>query len=600
MPSTEEWVLVGIITAVLVGIASNRVRPDLIALLVLVTMPVTGIVSFEEAFAGFSRSVVITIIGLFMITQGLEDTGVVRWTADRIRQLGGESELRLILLFMASGAALSLVMNNIAAGAVLLPAAVQVGRDSRIAPSKLLMPLSFGTLVGGMATYFTTANIIMSSILSDQGQGRLNMLDFFPTGGIIVLAGLLFMALVGRRLLPDRASVGQSAHLECLSRDLYDAYHLDERLWDIGVPAGSVLVGTRLKLSRIGQELGITVVGIRRKRQMIPNPDPAEIILPDDHLWVLGREERVRKMADWGVEIAPANHQTPSTLEPSIDLTEVFIPPRSTAVGKTLAELLFRTRYGVTAVALWREGRSVRTDVGKVPLEVGDALLVTGQTSSIAALSNERDFVVLRGETAHPLLPHKAGWAVLITVSVLLLAILEITPTAEAMMIGATAMALTGCINLDEAYRSIEWRVIFLIAGMLPISTGMVETGLAERCGSALVDAAAPYGPLALVGGLFFLTVLITQIIGGQVAALVIGPIAVTSALQLGVNPQAAAVTVAIACSAAFLTPVAHPVNVIMMGPGGYTFNDFFKIGAGMTLVTFLALLLGMRLFWQL
>jgi di/tricarboxylate transporter len=600
MFSSQEWVLIGVIAAALVGIASGRIRADLIALLVLVTLPIVGVVSFQEALSGFSRSVVITIIGLFMITQGLEDTGVVQWIADRLKQIGGGSELRLILLFMTTGAVLSLVMNNIAAGAVLLPAAVQVGRESKVAPSKLLIPLSFGTLVGGMATYFTTANIILSSILRDQGQERLSMMDFFPTGGVIVLAGLLFMAIVGRRLLPTRESVGQSAIPHSLSPALYDAYQLDERLWELCVPSHSKLAGTQLKLSRIGEELGITVVGIWRGRHMILNPDPNQIINPNDRLLVLGREERVQQMVDWGVEIVRANGQHLPQYDNSIDLTEVLIPPRSSAVGKTLSELQLRNRYGLTAVALWREGRSVRTDVGKAPLEVGDALLMTGKAAGIAALRKERDFLVLQGEETQPLLPHKAGWALLITAAVLLLSILEITPNAEAMMIGAAAMALTGCINLDEAYRSIEWRVIFLIAGMLPISIAMIHTGLAERIGSALVDTASPYGPLALVSGLFLLTMLITQVIGGQVAALIIGPIAVTSALQLGVNPQATAVAVAMACSAAFLTPIAHPVNILMMGPGGYTFNDFLKIGLGMTIVTFLTLLLSMHLFWQL
>jgi di/tricarboxylate transporter len=600
MFSSDEWVLIGIIVAALVGIASGRVRSDLIALLILVTLPLVGVVSFEEALSGFSRSVVITIIGLFIITQGLEDTGIVQWVANRLKQIGGGSEVRLILLFMAAGAALSLVMNNIAAGAVLLPAAVQVGRDSKVAPSKLLLPLSFGTLVGGMATYFTTANIILSSILRDQGQERLSMLDFFPTGSVIVLAGFVFMAVIGRKLLPTRESVGQSATPYPLTPDLYEAYQLDERLWELCVPPHSKLAGTQLKLSRIGQELGITVVGIGRGRHMILNPVPAEVINPNDRLLVLGREERVKQLVDWGLEVVHENGHRLPQYDNSIDLTEVLIPPRSSVVGKTLSELQLRNRYGLTAVALWREGKSMRTDVGKSPLEVGDALLMTGKPTSIAALRKERDFLVLQGEESQPLLPHKAKWALLITIVVLVISILEITPNAEAMMIGASAMALTGCINLDEAYRSIEWRVVFLIAGILPISIAMVHTGLAERIGSALVDMASPYGPLALVSGLFLVTMVITQVIGGQVAALIIGPIAITSALQLGVNPQAAAVAVAMACSAAFLTPIAHPVNILMMGPGGYTFNDFFKIGLGMTVVTFLTLLLSMHFFWEL
>jgi di/tricarboxylate transporter len=601
MLSSQEWALIGIMAVALLAIGSGRVRADLVALLILVTLPLAGLVSFQEALSGFSRSAVITIIGLFMITQGLEDTGVVRAIAERLRRIGGGSETRLIVLFMAAGATLSLVMNNIAAGAVLLPAAVQVGRQAKVPPSKLLIPLSFGTLVGGMATYFTTANIVLSSILRDQGQSRLNMMDFLPTGGVIVLLSLLFMALIGRRLLPVRESVGQAATPYDLSLSLYDTYQLEERLWQVRVPAQSQLAGTPLRLSRIGEDLGLTVIGIWRDRHMILNPDPAETIRSGDHLLVLGRAERVQQMERWGVEIVRPDNQRYSLTGYSIGLTEVLIPPRSAAVGKTLSDLRFRARYGLTAIALWREGRSFRTDVGKMPLEVGDALLMIGKPGSIGALAKERDFLILQSEEMQqPRLPHKARWALLITFGVLLLAVLEILPTAETTLIGAVAMALTGCINLDEAYRAIEWRVVFLIAGMLPLSTAMIHTGLAARLGSALVEALAPFGPLALVAGLFALTMLITQAVGGQTAALMVGPVAVTSAVQLGVNPQATAVAVAIACSAAFLTPIAHPVNILMMGPGGYTFGDFLRIGLGMTVVTFLGLLLGMHLFWQL
>jgi di/tricarboxylate transporter len=349
--------------------------------------------------------------------------------------------------------------------------------------------------------------------------------------------------------------------------------------------------------SQIGHDLGLTVIGIKRGANVMLHPDRAITIRTGDRLLVLGREERVSQMNEWGVEISHATHIP----ESAIDLIEAIIPPRSGVVGKTLVGLDFRRKYALTVAALWRGGRSYRTDVGIMPLEVGDALLVLGTPPAITALAKDRDFLVLQsGHLRHPLQPGKAIWALVITALVLLISIIEIVTTAEAMMIGAAAMALTGCIHLDEAYRAIEWRVIFLIAGMLPISLAMVNTGLAARIGDTVVDGVAPAGPLALVAGFFVLTMLVTQLIGGQVAALVIGPIAVTSALDLGVNPQAVAVAVAVACSTAFLTPVAHPVNVLMMGPGGYQFGDFFKVGLGMTVVTFITLLIGMILFWGL
>lgn len=599
MLSTQEWVLIAIILAALVTIVFDWLRADLVAIIVLAVLPLTGVITVQEAFSGFSRSVVITIIGLFIITQALEDAGVVQWIAGRMREVGAGSEVRLIALFMATGAAMSLVMNNIAAGAVLLPAAVQVGRESNVAPSKLLIPLSFGTLVGGMATYFTTANIILSSILRDQDQPALGMVDFLPTGGVIVAATLAFMLLIGRRLLPNRESVGQTASPYLLSRSLMEMYQIQEQLWEVRVLPTCRLVGMRLTESRIGEELGLTVVAIWRGHQAILNPGPDEVIQAEDYLVLLGWEDRVARLADWGAAIGRPQDRRNEGSTYFVDLAEVIIPPRSNVIGKTLAELNFRARYRLTGVALWREGLSFRSDVGTIPLEPGDALLMVGTPEHIKELAGDRDFLMLQGtHTVRPPLPQKAGWALAITGVVLLISIVELVSTSEAMMMGVAAMALTGCINLDDAYRGISWRVIFLIAGLLPLSLAMINTGLAERAGQSIVSALTPYGPLALVAGLFLLTMVVTQVIGGQVAALIVGPIAVTAALQSGVNAQAVAVAVAIACSAAFLTPIAHPVNILMMGPGSYTPRDFWRVGSGMALVTLLALLLGMRLFW--
>ena len=599
MLSTQELLLLAIIFAAVAIILSGKLRADVVAILVLLTLGITRIVTPEEALSGFSSSAVITIIGLFIISHALEDTGAVQWLADQLRRMGGGNEARLVFIFMAAGALLSLVMNNIAAGAVLLPAAVQVARDSNVRTSKLLIPLSFGTLVGGMATYFTTANIIMSDILVDQGQRGLGMTDFIPTGGLIVLAGLTYMVLLGRKLLPERESVGQHASPRSLSRNLYETYQLEERMWEMRVLPGSRLVNMSLSQSCIGEDLGLTVLAIWRGQQAILTPGPTEMITSGDYMLVLGREERVAKLSEWGVSLGRENGHVNPRHDYSVDLTEVIIPPRSTAIGKTLRDLRFRNKYGLTTVALWREGRSYRTDVGTFPLQVGDALLMVGAVPRIKSLAQERDYLVLQSShAARPPHPNKIGWAVLITVAVLLVAIFELLPIPEAMLVGAVAMVLTGCLNIDEAYRAIEWQVVFLIAGMLPVSIAMVNTGLASRISDGVAGVLAPFGPLALIAGLVLLTIAVVQVVGGQVSALIVGTIAVNAALQFGVDPQAVAVAVAIACSMAFLTPIAHSVNVLMMGPGGYRPSDFTRVGLGMTLVVFVVLMVCMVLIW--
>ncbi len=598
MFSPQESILIAIILTALVLIVSNRIRADLVALMVLLALAISGIVDSQEAISGFSRSAVITIIGLFIITEGLDNAGIVQRIANRLRQMGAGSELRLVLLFMGTGALLSLVMNNIAAGAVLLPAAIQVGRDSNVRLSKLLIPLSFGTLIGGMATYFTTANIIISGILQEQAKAGLDMGDFVLTGGLIVLGGMAFMASIGRRLLPDRESVGQNVSPRSLSRSLSEAYWLEERLWEVRVPPGSRLVNTPISHSHIGEELGVTVIAIWRDNNAILAPSPLEVIEANDYLLLLGRKERIDKMIDWGVLVGRGSDNR-SEHDYAVDLTEIIIPPRSSVIGKSMKELNFRNKYSVTGVALWREGWSYRTDVGTMPLRVGDAILMVGPAGKIKTLEKERDFIVMQSSHIYqPPAPQKAPFALLITALVLLVAVFDVVPLPLVMLAGGAAMVLCGCLSMDEAYRAIEWRVVFLIAGMMPLSIAMVSTGLAERLGAALIAAAQPLGPLGLIGGMFMLTMLVTQIIGGQVASLVIGPIAISAAIATGGNPQAMGVAVAIACSTAFLTPIAHPVNVLMMGPGGYQFRDFFKVGLGMTLVTLAGVLIGMVLFF--
>ncbi len=358
MLSPQEGYVLFILVVAIGFIVTERLRSDLVAILVMVTLPLTGTITFQESLSGFSRSVVITIIGLFIITQALEDTGIVQWIANQVRAIGAGSEARLVVLFMTAGAILSLFMNNIAAGAVLLPAAVQVGRESDVPPSKLLIPVAFGTLVGGMATYFTTANIILSGILHDQNQPALSTLDFLPTGGLIALACLAFMALIGRHLLPKHESAAKSASAYLLSRRLSETYQLHEQLWEVVVPAGCAMVGNTLGDVNFGAKLGLNVMAIWRGHQAIFSPPPTETIQPDDFLLVMGDEESIRQLRPLGADIGRSDGHFASGSEYVVDLTEIVIPPRSTVVGKSMADLHFRNKYHLTGVALWRQGKS--------------------------------------------------------------------------------------------------------------------------------------------------------------------------------------------------------------------------------------------------
>ncbi len=594
MLTDHEILLIVVVIGMFVLIFATRLKIELVALLMMLTLSLTGLVSTQQAFSGFSSNVVITLIGLFVITKALEETGVAHWIAEALNNLGQGSEVRLVSLFMLAGATLSLVMNNVAAGAVMLPAAVRVGRVSGVRPSKLLMPMAFGTLVGGMATYLTTANIVMGGLLEERGLKGLGMVDFIPTGGLIVFAGLVAMLTFGRRMLPSRESFAQAL----TQPNLRHTYQLDERIWQVQVLAESRVAGKTIGESGIGEKLGLTVLSIRHGRNTTYGPGCDHKIRASDILLIVGRKERVEKLVEWGTRLLDDPDVLAHSRRLNVEPVEIVVAPRSNVVGQSLTQLRFRSQSGLTVVALWREGRSYRTDVGTMPLQVGDALLVLGKPEQVQALASTRDFIVpTLSYTEFSLRPEKAPYAIGITAVVLAVAILDLLPLPQMMIAGAAAMVLSGCLTMEEFYKAIEWRVIFLVAGMLPLSIAIADTGMADRLGGWVITHAD--SPMALIGAMTVLTVLITQVIGGQVAALLVGPVAINAALQMGVNPQAMSVAVAIACSMAFITPIAHPVNILIMGPGGYEPRDFLKIGVLMTVIALLALLLGLILFWN-
>lgn len=593
MLTTPEFIVIGVIIFLFVLIFATRLKIELIALIVLLILTATQLITPEQALAGFSSNVVITLLGLFVITHALEMTGVVQWIANRLNSVGQGSEVKLLVLFMLTGSLMSLIMNNVAAGAVLLPAAVRVAKVARVSVSKLLIPMSFGTLVGGMATYLTTANILMSELLISRDIEGLGMFDFLPTGSVIVIAGLLYMIVIGRHLLPAGTSAA-SANLP----DLKETYHLRDRLWRVRVLPHSELVNKTIRDSAINTRLGLTIAAIWRDHETITIPKPDQMLYSGDELLIVGRDERLQQFLEWGNQllgddIHADHHDLP------IEPIEIMISPRSEAIGKTLSDMKLNSKAGLLAISLWRDGESMATDVRKTPLRVGDAVLVMGQFTDIQNLSQNPNYILPSGEySSLSIRSNKAPYALIITAITLALGIFNIVPLPIAMLGGAVAMVVTNCLSMDQFYQAISWRVIFLVAGMLPLSLAISESGLADRVGNLLVSALGDTSGLVLIAGMIVATMLIVQIIGGQVTALLIGPIAINTALQTGVDPRAMSVAVAMACSMAFLTPIAHPVNILMMGPGGYQFSDFPRVGLGMTLVTLLAMLAGMVIFW--
>jgi di/tricarboxylate transporter len=598
--TTRIALLLSILVVAIVLMAATRMRADLVAMLVAIALTLAGLIQPTDTFSGFSRSAVVTIMAIFVLTGGLAHTGFTRATRRALLRVAGQSEVRLTAVTMLGGAVFSLFMNNIAAAAVLLPGVMDAARRTRINPARLLMPLAFATLLGGMATLLTTSNILVSNALLDQGLAAFSLLDFAPVGLPIIAIGTAYILLIGRKLLPGRHPREQLGLVHHLHTELAELYSLQERLSEVRVQADSPLVGKHISESAIGERLGLIIVAIRRNTQVLLAPGPSEVLHADDLLVVSGRMERVLQLAEQGVRLESELTWHGDLSSDEVGLVEVLVAPRSRAAGKTLTQLHFRKKFGLTAIALWRKGRSIRNDLDNLPLRFGDALLVHGPRDRIPVLQGEADFIVLQQSDELKIHPHKAMRAGVIMVVALVLTGANILPIAEATMAGALAMVLAGCLTMDEAYQSIEWRAIFLIAGMLSVSIAMNRTGAAEYIGQWAVGLLAPWGPLALMMGIFTATALLTQVMPGQVTAVVLAPIAISAAQKFGMNPHALAMAAALGTSMAFLTPLGHPVNVLVMGIGGYKFGDYFKVGAPMAALLFVIVLVLLPVFWPL
>lgn len=594
-----------ILTFVILGLSivlflSDRLRADLVALLVAVALGLTGVLTSQEAFSGFSRSAVITILGIFILAAGLERTGATQRVGDLLFHAGRGDERRLMIIVMLMGAGLSLFMNNIAAASVLLPAVSGASRRAGTNPARLLMPLAYATLLGGMATLLTTTNIVVSSLLSDRGLPGYGLLDFAPIGLPILGLGVAYMTLWGRRMLPARSPAQILEHYNRQEADLAEVYHLGETLFRAGVPAGSALVGQTLAGGRFRESLGFDVLAIERDGLVLPAPAPTSLIEEEDTLLLSGDPQGAELSDD--LEVLPARRWRESDLESaSVVVLEAVLSPRSALIGQTLRESHFRDRYGMTVLAIWRAGKSIRTGLSDLPLQFGDGLLLQGNRDRLPVLRDEPDLIVLdRGEDEAPPARGKRGLAVTLMVATLALAATDLLPVGEVMLGGALLMILTGVLSMDQAYQSIEWRSVFLVAGMLPMGLAMTKTGAADLLTGWLIAALGGAGAVGLLAGLVALAILLTQVMNGAAVAAVLAPVAIRTAEQIGANPRAMAMGVALATSMAFLTPLGHPVNVLVMGPGGYRFRDYFKIGLPLTVLIFLMIVGLLPLIWKL
>ena len=770
-----------ILIVAIVLFVTDRLRMDLVALLVLGSLALTGLVTPSEAVSGFSNPAVVTVWAVFILSGSMSRTGVANVVGRQILRLAGQGDVRLLVVIMLTAGLMSAFMNNVGVAALFLPVVMDIARRTGRAPSKLLMPLAFGCLLGGLTTLIgTPPNILASDALRDYGLRPFQIFDFAPVGLIVMLSGIAFMALVGRHLLPERdltkemgdasrtdlgrvfdlrdqifcvhlpadsglagktlansrlgsvlnlnvigiirddqtqlmpdpntalhaddrllvvgslnqltemsgreqlviedgslaienlistevniAEVGLSPRSSLIGQtigqidfrhrygvnvlaiwqdgdphrsnlqdivlqhgntllvqaasDQLDAlrdspdflvssaesteiYGLHERLLMIGVPQGSNLVGKTLAESHLGDAFGLTVLGIVREGTTRLMPEPGEQLKAGDTLLAEGKHEDVlmlRGLQDLEVERDAAPELRDLESE-SIGMLEAVLSPYARLAGKTLRELHFREKFGLNVLEIWRNGKVYRTNLRDMALRFGDAILLYGHRDKLKVLGNEPDFLVLTEGTQEEPRLKKAPLATMLMLGVVLSVLLGWLPISIAAIVGASLMILTGCLNMDEAYRYIEWRAVFLIAGMLPLGIAMENSGAARFITEGVISIVGGLGHTVLIISLFALTSLASQFMPNPVVTVLMAPIAINTALDLGLSPYALMMVVALAASASFLSPVGHPANLLIMGPGGYRFTDYIKVGLPLTLVVLVVTLFALPLFWPL
>ena len=583
-----------VVACAIVLFATEKLRVDVIAMLVLLTVALTGLVTPTQAFAGFSNPAVITVWAVYIVSAGMLLTGVADVMGRALLRVAGTSETRLIVVIMITCGVMSAFINNVGATAMLLPVVIGISRRTNVAISRLLIPLSFSSLLGGNMTLIgTPANILGANILIERDLESFGFFDFVPMGLIVFAVGIAYMAGLGRHLLPVRQSPEDP---EVFLR------HLRDYLSEAQVVPESRLVGETLKESALGADYDVTVISIIRSGETISELHSHTRIEAGDILVLKGQAaDLLRSQEELGVVIGPGpDPQVVGLEQGDITVVEATLAPNTTMEGRTLEQVNFRDNFGFSALAIWRRGEIVTRRLRSLPLQFGDALLLRGPTHRLRSLRQGDEFLLLEPLQRKSLRKDKAPIAVGAMALVLVLVMAAGVSIATAMVLGAMVMVLTGCLTMEEAYSHIDWRTVFLVAGMLPLGAAMENTGAARYLADLLLDLVGGWGPLAVLAGIYLLTALITQPMSNAAAVVLMVPIAIDAAQSLGASVQPFVLATVIGASTSFLTPVGHKANVLVFGPGGYKFFDFTRAGAPLNIIIFGVMLLTLPVVWPL
>lgn len=584
--------LLAILAASLILFSLERVPVDVTALGVLLSLIFTGLLPVEEAFAGFGSATVMMILGLLILTATLLRTGVVEMAGRTILRRVGSDPDRLFVVIVIAAAVVGAFMSNTASTAFFVPITIGLARRARMSASKLLMPLAFASILTSSVTLVSTStNIIVSGLMTRYDLAPMGMFELAPVGVPITIVGLVYMLVVGRRLIPDRRRSGEPDN----------GFGIRLYLTESMILPNSPLIGQTLAESRLGDDLGLTVLRIVRGKRhyLVPRADTP--LQEGDVLLVEGQSDEILKIKDTsGIDIkADVKLSIPELQAEDIQLVEVILLPRSPLIGRTLKNFHFRERYGLQVLAINRHGETIHRKISKVVLKIGDVLLIQGNRANIAALADDKTFNILGPIDDKRPNRQRAPIALTIFAGALAAAALGVLSLPVAVLLGVLLAFMTRCITPEEAYREVEWKAVILIGCMLAFGAAMESTGAAKVLASQFVARAGNASPAGLLTAFFALTVLLTQPMSNQAAAVVVVPVAIQTALQLDLNPRTFAMMIAVAASCSYLTPL-EPSCLMVYGPGNYRFRDFLKVGSLLTLLIYVVAIILVPLVWPL
>lgn len=586
---SELLIVTATLSLAVVFFVSGWVRSDLVSLLLVLIFMVTGILTIEESLAGFSDPVVIIIVAMFIVSEAIVHTGIAQRLGDMIIRHGGGNELLLMVLIMLVIGLAGAFMSSTATAAIFIPVVLAVAAKANLNRKRLLMPLSVGALISGMMTLVaTTPNLVINNALRSHGFEPLSFFSFTPFGLVSLAVGILFMAVFGRGMLARKSDVPDQRKKQSVS-DLITEYGLESRFFRFRVPPASPIIDRSVARIPLTKKYHLKLIAFEKRQNRIwvaEKPRPETVFEPDDIIDLIGEPEDAKRFATYaGLIPLPqvVNETRQKQLLRTIGAAEIMLTPNSPLIGKDLQELQFQNRYNCLVVGIRRHGQPLVDTIDQLPLAFGDVLLVLTDWHDIIHLRTFTDeFLLLTLPEEHQQAMYEYHRAP-VMLSILGLMILFMTtglfPPVTAVALTAVALILSRCVRLDRIYRVINWQTVVLIAGLLSLVTALDKTGASATIARTLVTVLGGVGPLPMLAILFLVASTMSLFLSNTAAAVLLAPIVLEAAVQLHISPQAFAMTVAIACSAAFATPMASPVNLLVQEPGGYSFMDFVRVG---------------------